>query len=43
VTGSRVTVAGKQAIVAQMLKRGDISLTLRNASGVPEWAGAGRR
>lgn len=43
VTGSRVTVAGQAAIVAQTVKKGDTSLTLRNASGVPEWAGAGRR
>lgn len=39
VKGSRVTVAGKPAIIAQEVKKGDALLTLRDASGVPAWSG----
>ncbi len=43
VTGSRVTFGGKPALVAQVVKKGDATLTLRDAAGVPAWAGPPRR
>ncbi|HZP42838.1 MAG TPA: hypothetical protein VFD84_15200 [Candidatus Binatia bacterium] len=46
VKGSRTTLGGEPAIVAQELKKGDETLTLRDDRGVPLWSGgrgAGRR
>jgi hypothetical protein len=37
--GSRVTVAGKPAIIAAEVKKGDALLKLRDDSGIPAWAG----
>lgn len=42
VTGSKVTYQGHPAIIAREVKMHDKVLTLRNAQGIPEWAG-GRR
>ncbi len=42
ITGSRITFQGKPAIIASELKKGNQVLILRNAQGVPAWAGAGR-
>jgi len=39
VKGSRVTVAGKPAIIAAEVKKGDAALKLRDDSGIPAWAG----
>lgn len=39
VKGSRVTVAGKPAIIAAEVKKGDALLHLRDASGIPVWSG----
>ncbi len=39
VKGSRVTIAGKPAIIAATVKKGDALLTLRDDSGVPAWSG----
>jgi len=39
VKGSRVTMAGKQFIIAQELKKGDNTLILRDSAGIPAWAG----
>jgi hypothetical protein len=39
VTGSRITYQGKPAIVAQEVKKGGQVLKLRDANGVPAWAG----
>jgi hypothetical protein len=39
VKGSRVTVMGKPAIIAQEVKKGDSRLVLRDSSGIPAWAG----
>ncbi len=39
VKGSRVTVAGKPAIIAAEVKKGDALLTLRDDSGIPAWSG----
>jgi hypothetical protein len=41
VTGSRITYQGKPAIIASEVKKGDQVLKLRDAQGVPAWAGAG--
>jgi hypothetical protein len=43
VTGSRLTLAGGQAILAREIRKGARVLTLRDAQGIPKWAGAGRR
>lgn len=39
VKGSRITVGGKPAIIAAEVKKGDAVLQLRDAAGVPAWAG----
>ena len=39
VKGSRVTFAGKPAIIAAEVKKGDSTLVLRDGSGTPAWAG----
>ena len=39
VKGSRVTLAGKPAIIASEVKKGDSTLALRDANGIPAWAG----
>lgn len=39
VKGSQVTVAGKPAIIAAEIKKGDALLKLRDDNGVPVWAG----
>jgi hypothetical protein len=43
VTGSRVTYEGKPAIIAREVKKGGQVLKLRDAAGVPAWAGQGMR
>jgi hypothetical protein len=42
VTGSLVTFEGKPAIIAGEVKKGGRTLTLRDASGFPVWAGRRR-
>jgi DNA helicase TIP49 (TBP-interacting protein) len=39
IKGSRVTVAGKPAIIAAEVKKGDAFMILRDNSGIPAWAG----
>lgn len=39
VKGSRVTIAGKPAIIAAEVKKGDNVLVLRDSQGIPAWAG----
>ena len=39
VKGSRVTIAGKPAIIAAEIKKGDNVLVLRDNNGIPAWAG----
>jgi hypothetical protein len=41
VTGSRVTFNGKPVVIAAELKKGDTLIVLRDAQGVPVWAGPG--
>jgi hypothetical protein len=43
VEGSRVAIDGKPAIIARQVRKNGQTLTLRNADGVPAWAGHGRR
>ena len=43
VTGSRVTVDGKPAIIAAQIKKGDDILKLRDQNGIPMWSGRGGR
>lgn len=43
VTGSRITFGGKAAVIAQVLKKGAEAVVLRDARGVPVWAGRGAR
>lgn len=42
VVGSKVAIAGQEALVAREITKDGKTLVLRNAQGVPEWAG-GRR
>ena len=42
ITGSKVKIGGADALLAREVKKGDKTLTLRNAQGVPAWSG-GRR
>jgi hypothetical protein len=39
VRGSRVTIAGKPALIAAEVKKGDATLRLRDETGIPVWAG----
>lgn len=39
VKGSKVTFNGKPAIIAVEVKKGDATLTLRDAKGYPSWSG----
>ena len=43
VTGSRITYEGKPTIIAGEVKKGGQVLKLRDAAGVPAWAGQGQR
>jgi hypothetical protein len=43
VTGSRVTAAGKTAIIAAEIKKGNEVLKLRDENGVPAWSRARRQ
>jgi hypothetical protein len=42
VTGSKVQFGGKPALIAQQVKKGETSITLRDESGRPVWAASGR-
>lgn len=42
VKGSRVTVDGQPSLIASEVKKGDKLLKLRDATGIPVWAGQGR-
>ena len=41
ITGSVVTVRGKRAVIAQVVKKGDTAVALRDMNGVPVWARRG--
>lgn len=38
VTGSKVKIEGKDALIAREIKKGDKTITLRNAQGIPTWS-----
>lgn len=42
VTGSKVTVGGRPALIAQSVKKGAATVTLRDAQGNPAWSRRGR-
>ena len=42
ITGSRVTVGGKRAIIAAQVKKGKDILKLRDENGIPMWRRASR-
>ena len=43
ITGSKVTMMAKTAVVAREVKKGDQVLTLRDENGVPAWPRRGRK
>jgi hypothetical protein len=43
VIGSKVTMAGKEVVIAREIKKGDQVLTLRDTKGFPLWSGRGSR
>lgn len=43
VTGSKVTMDGKEHVIAREVVKDGKTLTLRDKNGVPEWAGSGMR
>ena len=43
VTGSRVEFVRKPALIAQSVKKGDVTVTLRDTGGIPAWSGGARR
>lgn len=43
IKGSRITYEGKPAIIAAEVTKGDKTLTLRDAGGIPAWSGWRRR
>jgi hypothetical protein len=43
VRGSRITFDGKPTIIAAEVHKGDETLVLRDANGIPLWAGSRRR
>jgi hypothetical protein len=43
VKGSKITFNGKPAVIAEEVKKGDETLTLRDENGYPVWSGMGRR
>ncbi len=43
VKGSRVSFTGQSAIIAAQVKKGDVTLILRDESGFPVWSGWRRR
>jgi hypothetical protein len=42
ITGSKVSFRGAPALIAQVVKKGETAVALRDIAGVPVWAGRGR-
>jgi DNA/RNA endonuclease YhcR with UshA esterase domain len=42
ITGSKVKFGGEDALIAREIKKNGVPLTLRNAQGIPVWAGGPR-
>lgn len=43
VVGSKVKLGAGEAVIARQIKKGDKTLVLRNAQGIPEWSGGRQR
>ena len=43
VLGSKVKMGGSEALIAREIKKGDKTLVLRNAQGIPAWSGGQQR
>jgi hypothetical protein len=43
VVGARSTVGGREVLLVREIKKGSETMTFRDSSGVPMWAGRGRR
>ncbi len=43
VLGSKLKLGTGEALIARQIKKGDKTLLLRNAQGIPEWAGGRQR
>jgi DNA/RNA endonuclease YhcR with UshA esterase domain len=43
VTGSKIKYEGADALLAREVKKGNQTLTLRNAQGIPQWSRSSRR
>jgi hypothetical protein len=43
VTGSKVKMGDQEVVIAREIKKGDQVLTLRDAKGIPAWAGSGKK
>ena len=43
VMGSTTEVGGSEALIAREVKKGDKTLVLRDAQGIPKWSGGWRR
>lgn len=43
VTGSTTEMGGAEALIAREVKKGDKTLVLRDAQGIPKWSGGWRR
>lgn len=41
ILGSKVSMAGQETLLAREITKAGKTLVLRNAQGIPEWAGAG--
>jgi len=41
ILGSKVSMAGEETLLAREITKAGKTLVLRNAQGIPEWAGAG--
>jgi len=43
ITGSRLKLGEKEALLARLIKKGEQSLTLRNEQGIPAWSRGPRK
>jgi len=43
VVGSKVSIQGKETLLARTISKDAKTLTLRNAQGIPQWSGGRRR
>ncbi len=43
VTGATAEIGGSETLIARQVKKGDKTLVLRDAQGIPKWSGGWRR